>query len=204
MTETITVPLLKGAIPAACYRAAGLVTAEIALVAGLTALEMTVTAISVGTGDTDEVTFEYEGGFVPAGVVLAPCNFASFQCRCDCCAEKRCMEVIGPQVAVVDDAYFVGFLPGDMIADQFKVYSASPTEDTFHLSLTADGEAVFAGVTVDGNTTISRSQWEEPFASTGFFAEDTKFEATVTGAPEGDAVWRGLTLCILGRWFTVA
>jgi len=202
MTETITVSVLKGAIPAACFRAGGLVVAQIVLIEDLTALDMAVTAIVEGEGDTDEVTFEYEGDFVPAGVVLAACNLSSFQCRCDCCSEKRYIEFIGPDTEVTDGNFFVGFLPGDMIVDQAKVYAATATAETFTLSVFLDG-VLFFEATVDGTTTVvSRSEFSGDFADTGWAPEDSRITATVAGAPTGDDAWSGLAICLLGRWFT--
>ncbi len=197
---TITLTVLRGSIPSACYVEGGEVSAAIVLVDGLLTLDLEITAIEVGTGDTDEVTFDYDDASVPEGIELSECNFASFQCICDCCAEKRCFEVVGPDDEIVDGAFHVGFLPGKLLVDQIRIYSPTPSGTNFNFTLYANGQAVTQSAATTGSpTVIERADFTNTF-ETGVLEEDTELTIVFNAAPSGGEAWEGFSLCLLGRW----
>jgi hypothetical protein len=196
----ITLTVLRGSIPSACYVVGGEVSAAIVLVDGLPALVLDIAGIEVGTGDTDEVTFAYDDVTVPAGVTLSECHFSSFQCICDCCAEKRCFEVVGPNVAVAEGSFHVGFLPGKMLVDQIRIYSPHPSGFNFEFVVLANGQPVTVEQsTTNSPTVIERADFTEAFES-GVLLEDTELYIVFNAVPTGGGEWNGLTLCLLGRW----
>lgn len=195
----ITLTVLRGSIPDACYVDGGEVSASIALVEGLVALDLTITEIEVGTGDTDEVTFSYDDAGVPDDVVLEECNFSSFQCTCDCCAEKRCLEVVGPDDEVVDGTFHVTFIPGKLLLDQIRVYSPTPGTP-FNFTLYSNGVAVTNSTSATGSpTVIDRADFTAAF-SDGVIDEDSELFVEFNGAPAGAGAWSGFQMCLLGRW----
>lgn len=199
-TTTISLAVLKGSIPAACNAAAKKVSAAIVLVAGLHSLDLTIQSVTTGSGDTDTVVFSYDDSVVPSGVDLSECNFASFQCVCDSCEEKRCFEIIGPDVAVITETVHVGFLPANMLVDQIRFYSPNPNLTTPVIATIKFNGFTVAYVEISGSGFIlDRTNFQYDFAS-GVFAEDGEFSLVVTSAPTGDAAWEGLSMCLLGKW----
>ena len=200
---TITLEVLKGSIPAACFEADQDVTAAIVLVDGLVQLSLTIDSITTGSGDTDSVVFSYDDAVVPSGVELAECNFASFQCVCDSCEEKRCYEIVGPDSAVTAETIHVGFLPGKMLVDQIRFYSPTPNTSDALTGVIKFNAFTVANVVIDGSGFIvDRTNFEYDFAD-GVFEEDGEFTLEISDAPTGDDAWQGLSLCLLGRWLTV-
>lgn len=198
---SITLDVLKGSIPAACFEATKSVVAAIVMVEGLTTLDLTITTVTEGDGDTDEVVFSYNDDVVPSGVDLTNCNFASFQCVCDSCEEKRCYEVIPPSDDVEVAEYHVGFIPANLIVDQIRFYSPAPnTADSITVSVRHNGTTVAAGIVVTGSGFIvDRTNFQSAF-SDGVFDEDAKITVNVSDAPTGDDAWQGLQVCLLGKW----
>jgi hypothetical protein len=200
---TITLEVLKGAIPPACDEAGQSVIAAIVLVDGLVQLSLTISSVTTGSGDTDSVVFSYNDEVVPSGVNLAACNFASFQCVCDSCEEKRCFEIIGPDTPVVAEVVHVGFLPGNMIVDQIRFYSPTPnTSSPLEVSVKFNGYTVGSAVLTGSGFILDRTNFESDFTD-GVFEEDGEFTLLISDAPIGDDAWQGLSLCLLGRWATV-
>jgi hypothetical protein len=199
---TITLEVLKGSIPAACFADEQEVTAAIVLVDGLLKLNLTIGSITTGSGDTDLVVFSYDDIVVPSGVDLAACNFASFQCVCDSCEEKRCFELIGPGVDVIPETVHVGFLPGDMLVDQIRFYSPSPnTSEHIGATIKFNGFSV-ASVDITGSGFIvDRTNFQSDFED-GFFEEDGEFTLLISSAPADTAAWKGLSMCLMGKWKT--
>ena len=200
---TITLEVLKGAIPAACNEDDQRVIAAIVLVEDLVQLELTIDSVTTGSGDTDSVVFSYDDVVVPSGVDLAACNFASFQCVCDSCEEKRCFEVIGPESDVIAETVHVGFLPGAMLVDQIRFYSPTPnTGSPLEVSVKFNGYTVGSAVLTGSGFILDRTNFESDFTD-GVFDEDGEFSLLISVAPEGSEAWRGLSICLLGRWLTV-
>lgn len=199
---SITVEVLKGAIPAACFSAGQQIEAVIALIVGLESLRMTVEEITEGTGDTDTVILSYDADLIPVGAALAQCNLSSFQCLCDCCAEKRCFEVVAPTSDVIEVTdLFGGYFPGNFQCDEVRVYPATRTDTSLVLTALIDGETLFSNQVIEQDvTTIPRATFLEPFSVYGIFTEDSKLTLNVVDAPTGDLAWQGLTLCFIGRW----
>ena len=200
---TITLDVLKGSVPAACYEADQQVTAAIVLVDGLVQLSLTINSITTGSGDTDSVVFSYDDVVVPSGVDLTECNFASFQCVCDSCEEKRCFEIIGPESVVVEETVHIGFLPGDMLVDQLRFYSPSPsTNESLGVTVKFNAYTVAHVVITGSGFIVDRTNFQSDFTD-GVFEEDGEFTLEVTTAPTGDDAWSGLSMCLLGRWITL-
>ena len=200
---TITLEVLKGSVPAACYEADQQVTAAIVLVDGLVQLSLTIDSITTGSGDTDSVVFSYDDSVVPSGVDLSECNFASFQCVCDSCEEKRCFEIIGPDSNVVEETVHIGFLPGDMLVDQLRFYSPSPSSnESVAATVKFNGYTVAHVVLTGSGFIVDRTNFQSDFTD-GVFEEDGEFTLVVTDAPTGDDAWSGLSMCLLGRWITL-
>lgn len=175
-------------------------SAAIVLVSGLTVLDLTVTDIDVGSGDTDEVTFSYDDFTVPSGVTLSACNFSSFQCVCDCCAEKRCLEIIGPDDEITDGTFNAGFMPGKIQLDQIRVYSPTPSATDFNFRIYADGQPIIESTATTGSpTVINRADFTSAFED-GVIGEDAELTITFNAAPVGGLAWSGFQLCLLGRW----
>ncbi len=199
---TITLEVLKGSIPAACYEASQGVTAAIVLVDGLVKLSLTIGSITTGSGDTDLVVFSYDDIVVPSGVDLAACNFASFQCVCDSCEEKRCFELIGPGVDVIPETVHVGFLPGDMLVDQIRFYSPTPnTSEPIEAVIKFNGFTVASAEISGSGFIVDRTNFDYYFED-GFFEEDGEFTLLIIDAPADPASWKGLTMCLMGKWKT--
>lgn len=198
---TITLEVLRGSIPAACFEADKRVSAAIVLVDGLTVLEMTVDSVTTGSGDTDSVVFSYDDVVVPSGVNLSECNFASFQCICDSCEEKRCYEVVGPDTNIITETIHVGFLPGAMVVDQIRVYSPNPTAEPVSVTVRFNGYSVASAELTGSGFILDRTNFQSDFTD-GLFEEDGEFTLLVSEAPLGDDAWKGLTLCLLGHWVT--
>ena len=200
---TITLAGLKGSIPAACNETGQQVTAAIVLVEGLVQLSLTITAITTGSGDTDSVVFSYDDSVVPSGVDLSECNFASFQCVCDSCEEKRCFEIIGPDTDIIEETVHIGFLPADMLVDQLRFYSPSPTTGSpVTVVVKFNAFTVATAVLTGSGFIVDRTNFQSDFTD-GVFEEDGEFTLEVSDAPTGDDAWQGLTMCLLGRWITI-
>ena len=200
---TITLEVLRGSVPAACYEADQQVTAAIVLVDGLVQLSLTISSITTGSGDTDSVVFSYDDVVVPSGVDLTECNFASFQCVCDSCEEKRCFEIIGPESDVTVENVHIGFLPGDMLVDQLRFYSPTPnTDEPIAVTVKFNAFTVAYVVITGSGFIVDRTNFQSDF-SDGVFEEDGEFTLEVSTAPTGDDAWRGLSMCLLGRWMTL-
>lgn len=200
---TITLEVLRGSVPAACYEADQQVTAAIVLVDGLVQLSLTIDSITTGSGDTDSVVFSYDDDVVPSGVDLTECNFASFQCVCDSCEEKRCFEIIGPESVVVEETVHIGFIPGDMLVDQLRFYSPSPsTNESLAVTVKFNSYTVANVVITGSGFIVDRTNFQSDFTD-GVFEVDGEFTLEVTSAPTGDDAWSGLSMCLLGRWITL-
>jgi hypothetical protein len=198
---TITLDVLKGSIPAACFAADKAVSAAIVMVDGLETLALTIDSIVEGDEDTDEVVFGYDDSVVPSGVDLTECNFASFQCVCDSCEEKRCFEIIGPGADVETGDIHVAFLPGEMLVDQLRFYSPAPADDPLEVTIKFNGFSVATVEITDSGFLLDRTNFQPEFQD-GVFEEDGEFTLSVLTAPTGDDAWQGLSLCLLGRWLS--
>ena len=200
---TITLEVLRGSVFAVCYEADQQVTAAIVLVDGLVQLSLTISSITTGSGDTDSVVCSYDDAVVPSGVDLTECNFASFQCVCDSCEEKRCFEIIGPESVVVEESVHIGFLPGNMLVDQLRFYSPSPsTNESLAVTVKFNAYTVAHVVITGSGFIVDRTNFQSDFTD-GVFEEDGEFTLEVTTAPTGDDAWSGLSMCLLGRWITL-
>ena len=201
---TITLDVLKGSIPAACFGASKDVVAAIVMVDGVTSLSLTITSIVEGDDDVDSVVFSYDDDVIPSGVELTNCNFASFQCVCDSCEDRRCSEVITPDSDIVLGEYLVGFIPGNFIVDQIRFYSPSPnTSLPVSVSVTLNDATVIAGVEITDSGFVADRTNFQPSFSDGLFPEDSKVSVVVLDAPSGDDAWQGLQVCFIGKWVTV-
>lgn len=199
MTATdITVDLLRGSVPAACYTEGTLISATITQIEGLEALEMEIVSITVGEGDTDEVVLRYDADLIPAGAELEQCNLASFQCICDCCSERTCYEVIGPLDDVLAGVYHVGFLPGDTQVDQLRFYSPTPGDTALLVTMRVNGDILFENQPIEDLTIVDRTMFSAPY-DTGLFPADAELTLEVIDpAMYTYNTWKGLTVCLLG------